>query len=340
MQNPYDLLGVRPDDDAESLRKAYHKAAKASHPDHHGGDPEAAARFRQIAQAYDILRDAAKRAAYDQFLAVELEVRRRPLRTKLKRTLSGLKRHLVTDAIIGVVLTIVLAGGYELFARMPETPIQEADRMMAHEPGGIAAVQRAGQNGEAGRGRLTTGTAAQMPILIPVVSGDTGLAADGGSVVEMATGEPDPHPAVRTIEAVKGDGISDVPADQAITKASAGDPGKDQGDEPHPTPPGDGQFLAPEKHDGGRRTASSGNATSDVKRDGKTPEMAGATSGDAKRAEIRGATRPPAARGRPVLQEASLDSRHASAACASSPACAGDRPPRADHPPPLFGVGF
>jgi curved DNA-binding protein CbpA len=33
MKNLYDLLGARPDDDAETLRKAYRKAAKASHPD-------------------------------------------------------------------------------------------------------------------------------------------------------------------------------------------------------------------------------------------------------------------------------------------------------------------
>jgi DnaJ domain len=48
MKNFYDLLGARPDDDAETLRKAYRKAAKASHPDHHGGDQDAAAQFRQI----------------------------------------------------------------------------------------------------------------------------------------------------------------------------------------------------------------------------------------------------------------------------------------------------
>src|SRR5579871_4109551 len=105
----YDLLGVRPDDDAENLRKAFLKAAKESHPDHHGDDPEAARRFRQIAEAYDVLRDAEQRAAYDRLLEVE----RRPLRSKLKSALSDVKSHIVTDAMAGVILTLVLVGGYE-----------------------------------------------------------------------------------------------------------------------------------------------------------------------------------------------------------------------------------
>src|SRR3974390_1336050 len=96
----YDLLGVRPDGDAENLKKAFRKAARESHPDHHGDDPEAAARFRQIAEAYDILRDAGQRAAYDRLLEVE----RWPLWSKLKWALSSVKKHVVADTIIGVIL--------------------------------------------------------------------------------------------------------------------------------------------------------------------------------------------------------------------------------------------
>ena len=58
MKTLYDLLGARPDDDAEELRSAFRKAAKANHPDLHVGDLDAPSRFRQIVQAYDILRDA------------------------------------------------------------------------------------------------------------------------------------------------------------------------------------------------------------------------------------------------------------------------------------------
>jgi curved DNA-binding protein CbpA len=107
MKNFYDLLGARPDDDAETLRKAYRKAAKASHPDHHGGDQDAAAQFRQILETYNILRDAEQRAAYNRFL----EFQREPLRAKLKRAISELKHHILYDAVAAVVLTIAVAGG-------------------------------------------------------------------------------------------------------------------------------------------------------------------------------------------------------------------------------------
>jgi curved DNA-binding protein CbpA len=226
MQNLYDLLGVRPDDDAQNLRTAFREAAKASHPDHHGGDPEAAARFRRIAQAYDILRDAAKRAAYDQLL----EIQRRPLRAKLKQTVSELKRHIITDVTIGVVLTILLAGGYELFARMSQMPINDAGGMTAGESAGTAPIQPGGQSDAAGGGRLASARAAQMPVFIPEVSGDESAANERSSVLEVAKGEPVPDLALQTIAAVRGDSESDVLIHQAATKASADDAGKSPGE--------------------------------------------------------------------------------------------------------------
>jgi hypothetical protein len=151
MQNLYDLLGVRRNDDAENLRKAYRKAAKESHPDHHGSDPEAALRFRQITEAYDILRDTEQRAAYDQWLESE----RRPFRWKLKRVLCGMKRHIVSDVAAGAVLAVVLAVGYELYAGMSPMPAGEATEIATLRP----AVQ-------------SSAAAPQMPmpILIPVAT--------------------------------------------------------------------------------------------------------------------------------------------------------------------------
>src|SRR5215468_8080688 len=71
MRTLYDLLGARPDDDAERLRALFRGAAKANHPDLHPGDPYAAMRFSEIAQAYDILRDPKQRATYDRLLEFE-----------------------------------------------------------------------------------------------------------------------------------------------------------------------------------------------------------------------------------------------------------------------------
>jgi curved DNA-binding protein CbpA len=113
MKNLYDLLGARPDDDNENLRKAYLKAAKESHPDHHRDDPEAAMRFRQIAVAYKILRDADQRSAYHRLLEFE----RRPLHHKSKPFRSDVKRRVVYASAF---LAVVLAIGYEWFAPIPE----------------------------------------------------------------------------------------------------------------------------------------------------------------------------------------------------------------------------
>jgi DnaJ-class molecular chaperone len=64
--NPYDILGVRPGDSDEVIRKAYRKAAKRHHPDLNPDKPDALARFKQLNAANEILSDPAKRARYDR----------------------------------------------------------------------------------------------------------------------------------------------------------------------------------------------------------------------------------------------------------------------------------
>lgn len=63
----YEVLGVPKDATAEQIKKAYHKLALANHPDTHPGDKEAEARFKEATEAYEVLSDQKKRAAYDQF---------------------------------------------------------------------------------------------------------------------------------------------------------------------------------------------------------------------------------------------------------------------------------
>ena len=50
----YDLLGALPNDEAEGLRTAFRKAAKATHPDINPDNPDAALRFRELVRAYDV----------------------------------------------------------------------------------------------------------------------------------------------------------------------------------------------------------------------------------------------------------------------------------------------
>ncbi len=63
----YEILGVGRDADAEDLKKAYRKLAMQYHPDRNPGDKTAEARFKEVNEAYDVLKDDQKRAAYDRF---------------------------------------------------------------------------------------------------------------------------------------------------------------------------------------------------------------------------------------------------------------------------------
>src|SRR5246127_4676940 len=66
-QDYYDTLGVSRDANAEQLKKAYRSLAMKYHPDRNPGDKTAEHRFKEVSEAYDVLKDDQKRAAYDRF---------------------------------------------------------------------------------------------------------------------------------------------------------------------------------------------------------------------------------------------------------------------------------
>lgn len=63
----YDLLGVPREASAEDIKKAYRKLAMQHHPDRNHGNPEAEHKFKEVTEAYEVLRDDQRRAAYDRF---------------------------------------------------------------------------------------------------------------------------------------------------------------------------------------------------------------------------------------------------------------------------------
>src|SRR6266542_2483114 len=63
----YEVLGVARGASEAELKSAYRKLAMKYHPDRNSGDKESEHRFKEINEAYDVLKDADKRAAYDRF---------------------------------------------------------------------------------------------------------------------------------------------------------------------------------------------------------------------------------------------------------------------------------
>src|SRR4249920_2165714 len=63
----YEVLEVQHTASAEEIKRAYRKIAVKLHPDKNPGDAHAEERFKELGEAYDVLMDADKRAAYDRF---------------------------------------------------------------------------------------------------------------------------------------------------------------------------------------------------------------------------------------------------------------------------------
>ncbi|HVV86570.1 MAG TPA: J domain-containing protein [Kofleriaceae bacterium] len=65
--DPYELLGVPRDADDTTIKKAFRRLARELHPDVNSHDPDAEEKFKQAAEAYEILSDPQRRATYDRY---------------------------------------------------------------------------------------------------------------------------------------------------------------------------------------------------------------------------------------------------------------------------------
>ena len=157
----YDLLGALPSDDADELRAAFRKAAKATHPDTNPDNPDADMRFRELMRAYDILTDPDQRATYDHLLAIALQ----PPATEVTRTYETVRKVANNTMAASVILTL-LVGGYAvfgLFSRAPSAAEMVAG-LTASGSAEVAAVHPATPTQEEPRDRraadITIGSAA------------------------------------------------------------------------------------------------------------------------------------------------------------------------------------
>ena len=66
-RDPYDVLGVGRDADERQIKRAFRALARELHPDVNSHDPEAEEKFKEAAEAYEILSDGERRATYDRF---------------------------------------------------------------------------------------------------------------------------------------------------------------------------------------------------------------------------------------------------------------------------------
>ena len=334
----YDLLGAHPDDDAERLRDAFRKAAKANHPDLQAGDQDAPVRFRQIVEAYDVLRNVEQRAAYDRLLALEREQRR----WKSKRTTSYFMYNVVFDAVAVAGLASVLAGGYTLFTHHSKAPVEAVKVVGVTAPGPAktAMAQRAARTDAAGpdekRDNIEHMTVPDMPMM---VRSAVALAAHDGGALDVAKGGPAPSSTGLKAEVAKTNNAFDGPIDQADAKIAANHLEKNLGIEPldrnnAQSVEARSSFVATDI--GIPKSASSDFAMSGDKRDMKIPDTSNLNH-NIKVPEMKIPERPRTVAKRQTpspapVRQVSLENRPTSA-CSGSHSCSGDISP-------LFGVGF
>src|SRR3979411_1474096 len=66
-RDPYEVLGVEREANDQEIKKSFRQLARELHPDVNAHDPDAEEKFKEAAEAYEILSDAERRATYDRY---------------------------------------------------------------------------------------------------------------------------------------------------------------------------------------------------------------------------------------------------------------------------------
>ncbi|MBO0764441.1 MAG: tetratricopeptide repeat protein [Hyphomicrobiaceae bacterium] len=166
MLTPYEVLGVTPDADPKTIRAAFRKAVKRHHPDVNASDAAAEQRLKQAIAAYETLKDARRRAAYDRAHRLR---RRRDTRRRIATALA-------TGMIGGISLWAVLVTTRPRETRLAAASAPSAVIVVAHQPGRAAGITFASAPGAgANRGASDAGRGPEPgagPAQDPATAGD------------------------------------------------------------------------------------------------------------------------------------------------------------------------
>jgi curved DNA-binding protein CbpA len=116
MLSPYDILGVPQNASDATIKAAFHRAAKACHPDLNAGDATAEQRLRQALAAYEVLKNPEQRAALDQHLKA-------CRRKKAQRLAVPAVAGLASAGVVAIAVWLSVSAHTEIASRLQQVPL-------------------------------------------------------------------------------------------------------------------------------------------------------------------------------------------------------------------------
>jgi curved DNA-binding protein CbpA len=137
MRTAFEILGVPRSANEETIKAAFHRAAKACHPDLHAGDPDAEQKLMEVVAAYDILKSAERRAVYSLQL-------RNHYRAVARRVAAAAAAGLASGSVLTLAVWLWASPSHKQVASVPTaqpaSPAMESKRVEAS--GGAKAIPR------------------------------------------------------------------------------------------------------------------------------------------------------------------------------------------------------